>query len=1201
MHTWKKYSIILNLSMIFVMFASVIKAEPARAASYTPALTFNGSSQYVTFGTASPNNGFLMGDSSSAWVSGSEAQVGASALKLNGSSQYVSFGLAPELGVKTFTIETWFKRTGNGIATKTANGIDGLTSAIPLVTKGRMEADNSNKDLNYFLGISTDSAHSNHLAADFEACSSVMVDQGCPSAIGEGGMNHAVYGVTQLQNDRWYHAAATFDGQVFSLYLNGILETSTDLGKPILPRWDSIEPAALGTALNSLGTADGYFAGVMDETRIWDTALSMVEIQAMMNSEVSSADHLIGRWGLDEGNGNKATDSAKPDLLGLRTFTLETWINWNGSGVTTNTGGGSTSIYPIITKGHSVANQDVRDLNYFLGISKEFSTSKYLAADFKDVETGANHPVYGITPITPNTWHHVAATYDGTTWRLYLDGNLETTLAVNKIPRYDSIEPLAIASALDIYGNPLGYFGGSIDETRIWNIALTQEQIRTGKDREISSAPGLVARWGYNEGNGSSLLSSTGNLLPGLTKYNPAWGNGFPIDTQPPAAPVELAANPEIESISLTWEAGLETDLAGYNVYRSTTSGSYSPTPLNGDTLVTDSAYSDMTARHGTTYYYVVTAIDFSGNESVVSSEVSGEPVKANLPPGSPVLVEPGDLATNVSTAPTLTVTAADADDDPLTATFYGRKAVTEGVPDDFSQIGEPVNISSGSNASLTWADLAYSTRYEWYVTLEDGTTATNSAIWSFTTKDPNYPPVAAALSIATDEDQPLEIQLTANDDNGDLLTFAVTADPSHGKLSGTPPDLTYSPDQDFFGNDEFTFIAKDALLESTPAKVTITVRSVNDLPICIAVNITANEDGSGEALPNCSDIDDDLSLLSYWIKDQPAHGSAEVSSGKLVYSPEQDFNGSDQFTYVAKDVVGESLPAVVTIEVTAVNDAPVCSAAEIKTDEDVQSSVIPSCSDVDNALSALVFVIDTQPTIGTALVENGKLIYSPNLNQNGADSFKYKAYDGSDYSAPQTVSVTVQSINDAPICQGVTLTTNNDETGSQTPDCLDVEGESLSYVISSQPANGTAAVENGRLVYQPKPGYSGSDSFKYQAQDNDLPSFEATVSVTVIDTNRAPVCHAIASTTIEGYPVDILPDCTDPDGNVLTYTIVSQPANGSVLLHSSKFSYTPKSRYSGADTFQYKANDGKVDSNSVEISLTIEPKKYIFLPLMYK
>ena len=71
-------------------------------------------------------------------------------------------------------------------------------------------------------------------------------------------------------------------------------------------------------------------------------------------------------------------------------------------------------------------------MNYFLGIDV---ASGVLVADFEDASDDSNHPVSGATPVTSNVWHHAAATYDTTTdtWRLYLDGILDRTLARRRL------------------------------------------------------------------------------------------------------------------------------------------------------------------------------------------------------------------------------------------------------------------------------------------------------------------------------------------------------------------------------------------------------------------------------------------------------------------------------------------------------------------------------------------------------------------------------------------------------------------------------------------------------------------------------------------------------------------------------------------------------------------------------------------------
>ena len=91
---------------------------------------------------------------------------------------YATFGAAPGLGAANFTVETWFRRDGAGVSTSTGTG---GVDAIPLVTKGRAEGENSNVDMNYFLGIR---ASDGVLVADFE--------EGAAGAT--PGLNHPIVG-----------------------------------------------------------------------------------------------------------------------------------------------------------------------------------------------------------------------------------------------------------------------------------------------------------------------------------------------------------------------------------------------------------------------------------------------------------------------------------------------------------------------------------------------------------------------------------------------------------------------------------------------------------------------------------------------------------------------------------------------------------------------------------------------------------------------------------------------------------------------------------------------------------------------------------------------------------------------------------------------------------------------------------------------
>ena len=218
-------------------------------------------------------------------------------LQFNGSNSHATMGTAPGLGSDTFTLEAWFKRTGPG---QTAGSGTGGVTAVPLVCKGASEGDGSNLDANYFFGIR---AGDDVLAADFEDVAS------------SSNNNHPVAGVTAIQNNVWYHAAATYDGTTWRLYLNGVLET--ELAANATPRFDSIQHFGLGTAMNSTGAQSGRFEGVMDEVRVWDHARSTADIRAAMNTQLAGpAPGLLGRWGLGEGSGTSTADSSGNGFAG---------------------------------------------------------------------------------------------------------------------------------------------------------------------------------------------------------------------------------------------------------------------------------------------------------------------------------------------------------------------------------------------------------------------------------------------------------------------------------------------------------------------------------------------------------------------------------------------------------------------------------------------------------------------------------------------------------------------------------------------------------------------------------------------------------------------------------------------------------------------------------------------------------------------
>jgi acid phosphatase type 7 len=262
-----------------------------------------------------------------------------------------------------------------------------------------------------------------------------------------------------------------------------------------------------------------------------------------------------------DGANDYVTFGAAPGL-NAATFTIETWFMRTGAGLTASTGSGGVDAIPLVAKGRGEADGTTQDMNYFLGIR---ATDNVLVADFEEGATGAtpglNHPIAGVTPVANNVWMHAAATYDGTTWRLYLNGVLEATLTVSRPPRSDSIQHASLASALNSTGAAAGFFAGTLDEVRIWNYARTAQQISSNKNLEITSATGLLGRWGLNEGSGTVAGDSSGRGINGTLVNGPVWTSGFtPGGTPAPTltrAPYLQLGTPT--SVVVRWRTDMAT------------------------------------------------------------------------------------------------------------------------------------------------------------------------------------------------------------------------------------------------------------------------------------------------------------------------------------------------------------------------------------------------------------------------------------------------------------------------------------------------------------------------------------------------------------------------------------------------------------------------------------------------------------------
>lgn len=272
-----------------------------------------------------------------------------------------------------------------------------------------------------------------------------------------------------------------------------------------------------------------------------------------------------------------------------------------------------------------------------------------------------------------------------------------------------------------------------------------------------------------------------------------------------------------------------------------------------------------------------------------------------------------------------------------------------------------------------------------------------------FVVLDPNIAPVASSQSVTTAEDTARAITLMATDADGNSLTYAVVAAPLHGTLTGTAPNLTYTPAANYFGADSFTFRANDGRLDSNVATVSLDVTPVNDAPVATNQVVAATEDAAAAITLSVSDVEGDS--LTFTILTAPAHGSLSGAAPNLTYTPAPNYSGPDSFTFSARDG-SLSATASVSILVNAVNDAPIAGADAATVLENSTTGLLDVlANDADPDGQALSLTAVSVPTSGVAAIQSGRIAYTPALNFVGVATFTYTVTDGT---AQATALVTV-------------------------------------------------------------------------------------------------------------------------------------------------------------------------------------------------
>lgn len=521
-----------------------------------------------------------------------------------------------------------------------------------------------------------------------------------------------------------------------------------------------------------------------------------------------------------------------------------------------------------------------------------------------------------------------------------------------------------------------------------------------------------------------------------------------------------------------------------------------------------------------------------------------------------------------------------------------------------------------------------------------------------------NSIPVAVNDVASTNEDTPVTFSITANDTDADGTINAATVDldlATAGKQStistaaGTwtvsaTGNVTYTPILNFHGTTTISYhVSDNSGATSNTATITVTVISVNDLPVAMNDNTTTAEDNAVTLNIISNDTDVDGTIDAATVDLDPvtpgtqgtfinSFGTWSASTGILTYTPAHDFNGVATINYTVKDNEGgTSTTATVSITVTPVNDSPVAVNDNVTTLEDtpISFSVTTNDTDVDGTINAATVDLDPatagmQTTLTTSsgtwsVSATGIVTYTPVPNFNGAASITYTVNDNSGaVSNIATVVVTVTPVNDAPVAVNDNPTTpedtpvtfsvtvnDTDADGSIDPATVDLDPSAAGVQNSTTTSTGSWSVDaNGNVTYTPALHFNGNATLTYVVKDDSgLLSNSATITVTVTPVNDAPVAINDNATTHEDTPVtfNITSNDTDVDGLINSSTVDLDPATAGIqstitaasgqwtVNSSGDVTYTPAFNFNGPGNISYTVNDNEgATSNVATLTVTV-------------
>ncbi|MFS1959529.1 Ig-like domain-containing protein [Vibrio lentus] len=541
--------------------------------------------------------------------------------------------------------------------------------------------------------------------------------------------------------------------------------------------------------------------------------------------------------------------------------------------------------------------------------------------------------------------------------------------------------------------------------------------------------------------------------------------------------------------------------------------------------------------------------------------------------------------AGNVETA-TVNVTVGSVDDannDVITTDEDTAGSINVLDNDTFGENASVTGVTQGTNGTVTFnADgtVTYTPNEDYH--------GSDSFTYTVTTAAGNVETATVNVTvgsvddanndvITTDEDTAGSINVLDNDTFGENASVTGVTQGTNGTVTfNADGTVTYTPNEDYHGSDSFTYTVTTAAGNVETATVNVTVGSVDDANNDV---ITTDEDTAGSI--NVLDNDTFGENASVTGVTQGTNGTVTFNAdGTVTYTPNEDYHGSDSFTYTVTTAAGNVETATVNVTVGSVDDA---NNDVITTDEDTAGSINVLDNDTFGENASVTGV--TQGTNGTVTFNaDGTVTYTPNEDYHGSDSFTYTVTTAAGNVETATVNVTVGSVDDA---NNDVITTDEDTAGSINVLDNDTFGENASVTGVTQGTNGTVTFNaDGTVTYTPNEDYHGSDSFTYTVTTAAGNVETATVNVTVGSVDDA---NNDVITTDEDTAGSINVLDNDTFGENASVTGVTQGTNGTVTFNADgTVTYTPNEDYHGSDSFTYTVTTAAGNVETATVNVTV-------------